>query len=103
MDLVLNYSLLRERPDYFLRIKQEDLDGFIAHEYECLQEAMKFVEDGGQLVYMIETISNKEGHGVIDKFLKEHSEFTAVDEKQFFPCNSMESAFYYAILQKKGQ
>lgn len=97
------YSLLRERPDYFLRIKQEDLDGFIAHEYECLQEAMKFVEDGGQLVYMIETISNKEGHGVIDKFLKEHSEFTAVDEKQFFPCNSMESAFYYAILQKKGQ
>lgn len=96
------YSLLRERPDFFLRIKQEDLDGFIAHEYECLEESAKFVEEDGQLIYFIETISNKEGHGVIDRFLKEHKEFTAVDEKQFFPCNSMESAFYFAILRKKG-
>ena len=98
-----HYSLLRERPDYFLKIKQEDLDGFINHEYECLEEAGKFVEDNGELVYMIETISNKEGHGVIDKFLKEHPEFTAVDEKQFFPCNSMESTFYFAILRKRGK
>ena len=98
-----HYSLLRERPDYFLKIKQEDLDGFIAHEYECLIEAGKFVEEDGQLVYIVETISNKEGHGVIDRFLKEHPEFIAVDEKQFFPCNSMESTFYFAILRKRGK
>ena len=36
------------------------------------------------------------------EIVKEHKEFTAVDEKQFFPCNSMESAFYFAILRKKG-
>lgn len=98
-----HFSLLRERPDFFLRIKQENLDSFIAHEYECLEESSKFVEENGELVYIVETISNKEGHGIIDRFLKEHKEFEVVDEKQFFPCNSLESAFYFAILRRRGQ
>ena len=98
-----HFSLLRERPDFFLRIKQENLDGYINHEYECLIEGSKFVEENGELVYIVETISNKEGHGIIDRFLKENKQFEVVDEKQFFPCNSLESAFYFAILRRRGQ
>ena len=97
-----HFALLRERPDFFLRIKQELLDGYIAHQYECLIEGSKFVEDDGQLIYMVETISNKEGHGIIDRFLKENKNFEAIEEKQFFPCNSLESSYYFAILHKRG-
>ena len=93
-----NFALLRSKPEYFLRIKQEELDFLIVHEMECLDECSKLVEEGGQLVYMVPTLSNKEGHGIVDKFLKSHANYKLVDEKQFFPCNSLESAFYFAIL-----
>ena len=93
-----NFALLRSKPEFFLRIKQEELDTLISHEMECLDECSKLVEEGGQLVYMVPTLSNKEGHGIIDRFLKSHPQYKLVDEKQFFPCNSLESAFYFAIL-----
>ena len=97
------FSSLRSRPEFFLRIKQDELDGLIAHEYQVLLDAKDYVEEGGDLLYIIETISNKEGHGNIEKFLKENSEqFTLKDEKQFFPCNSSESSLYFAILHRRG-
>ncbi|MCR5505933.1 MAG: hypothetical protein K6F07_02965 [Bacilli bacterium] len=97
------FSALRNKPEFFLRINQEELDGYISHEYEALSDAKKYVEEGGDMLYMIETMSNKEGHGNIERFLKENQdEFTLVDEKQFFPCNSLESAFYFAILRRRG-
>ena len=96
-----NFALLRNRPEFFLRIKQEELDGFINHEMECLDECSKLVEEGGQLVYMVQTLSNKEGHGIIDRFIRNHPNYQLIDEKQFFPCNSLESSFYFAILSLK--
>ena len=97
------FSSLRSRPEFFLRIKQDELDGLIAHEYQVLLDAKDYVEEGGDLLYIIETISNKEGHGNIEKFLKENGEqFTLKDEKQFFPCNSSESSLYFAILHRRG-
>ena len=96
------FATLRSRPEFFLRINQDELDNIIAHEYEVLNDAKDYVEEGGELLYMIETMSNKEGHGNIERFLKENENFTLKDEKQFFPCNSLESAFYFAILHRRG-
>ncbi len=96
------FDLLRSTPDYFLRIKQEDLDKIIADEYSCLEECAKFVEDDGELVYMIPTLSRKESNSLIANFLVNHPEFSLIEEHQFFPFESYDSNMYYARLKKNG-
>ena len=43
-------DLLRSTPDYFLRVKQEQLDTIIQEEFKCLEECSKYVEVDGELV-----------------------------------------------------
>lgn len=96
------FDLLRSTPDYFLRIKQEDLDNIINEEYNCLEECSKFVEDDGELVYMIPTLSRKESSSLVANFLVNHPDFSLVEEHQFFPFESYDSNMYYARLKKNG-
>ena len=94
------FDLFRSTPDYFLRIKQNQLDEILAHEYSCLVESSAFVEEGGELVYMVPTISRKESNSLIAKFLVEHTDYSLIEEKQYFPFDSFDSCLYYARLKK---
>ena len=96
-------DLLRSTPDYFLRIKQEQLDQIIVDEYNCLEECSKFITDDGELVYMIPTLSRKESNSLIANFLVNHPEFSLIEEHQFFPFESFDSCLYYARLKKMGE
>ncbi len=95
-------DLLRSTPDYFLRVKQEQLDGIIQEEFKCLDECSKFIEDDGELVYMIPTLSRKESNSLIADFLISHPDFSLIEEHQFFPFESFDSCMYYARLKKVG-
>lgn len=94
------FDLFRSTPDYFLRIKQEGLDELIANESACLAECSKYVEDGGELVYMVPTLSRKESNNVIAKFLVENKDFELIEERQFFPFEVYDSCLYSARLKK---
>lgn len=96
-------DLLRSTPDYFLRIKQEQLDEIIVGQLNSLEECSKFVEDDGELVYMIPTLSRKESNSLIANFLVKHPEFSLIEEHQFFPFESFDSCMYYARLKKMGE
>jgi len=93
------FSLLRNTPDYFLKIDQTNMDAFINGEKEALNEVADLIDDGGNIVYCIDTVSQKEGHLLIESFLNEHSDFSLVEEKQFLGFGSS-SSMYYAILTK---
>lgn len=96
-------DLLRSTPDYFLRVKQEQLDQIILEEYNCLEECSKYVEDDGELVYMIPTLSRKESNSLIANFLVNHPNYSLIEEHQFFPFESYDSCMYYARLRKMGE
>ena len=93
-------DLLRTTPDYFLKIKQNQLDDILASEMSSLEESANFVETGGELIYMISTMSRKESNSLIANFLIKHPEFSLVEEKQFFPFEIYDSCLYYARLKK---
>ena len=95
-----NFSLLRETPDYFLRFKPENFDELIAKELDLLNQVDQFVEDDGEIVYLIPTISYKESHGVVEKFLLANKNYSLLEEKQFLPCDPYNSSLYFAILRK---
>lgn len=97
------FDLLRSTPDYFLRIKQDKLDGIILEEMNALESCSKVVEIDGKLVYMIPTICKKESSNLIATFLTNHPNFELIEERQFFPFESFDSCLYYAIMKKKGE
>jgi 16S rRNA C967 or C1407 C5-methylase (RsmB/RsmF family) len=96
-----NFELLRTTPDYFLRFDPKTLDSILSEQYKSLCECSSFVEDEGKLVYLIPTISNKEGRGIVDKFLQEHTDFYLEEERQLFPFDPYDSSLYFAILRKR--
>ena len=94
-------NLLQILPDYFLRFDIEKLDELIAGQRKALNEAASQVEEGGYLLYLVDTISKKENSGVINEFLKEHPEFTLTRDKLYFPYKKYGGSFYFAILKKE--
>ena len=94
------FALLRSTPDYFLRIDQSKLDEYLNDEKVSLYESAQFVEDGGNLIYCINTVNQKEGHIMIENFLNDHPDFSLVEEKQKFGFGDGDACFYYAILIK---
>lgn len=96
-------DLLRSTPDYFLRIKQDELDSLIANEENVLEECSKFVNDDGELVYMVPTLSRKESNALIANFLIKHPEYSLIEEQQFFPFESYDSCMYFARLKKNNE
>ena len=94
-------NLLQVLPDYFLRFDIEKLDDLIANQLKALKEASNQVEDGGYLLYLVDTISKKENSGVINDFLKDHPEFTLLKDKLYFPYKKYGGSYFFAVLKKE--
>ena len=93
------FDRVRTSPDFLLQYNKDGMDALIEGEKNALYGCAKFVEVGGLLVYMIYTISKKEGHNMIVSFLHDHSEFKLESEKQSFPFEDSDTAMYVAVLR----
>lgn len=96
-----NFDLIREYPDYLLHFKKDGMDQLFAKEKAMLEGVSKYVREGGTLLYMIYTISKKEGHQTVEDFTLRHTEFKLVREAQLFPFEDLDTALYYAVLRKE--
>ena len=93
-------NLLQVLPDYFLRFDMQKLDDLIANQNKALQEASAQVEDGGYLLYLVDTISRKETMGLVNEFLRNNENFSLVRDKQYFPYKKYGGSYYFAVLKK---
>ena len=96
-----NFDLIREKPDYLLHFKKEKMDALFKQEKDVLENSASFVAEGGTLVYLIYTISKKEGENTIKDFLTNHNEFKLVKMEQRFPFDKYDTSMFYAILKKE--
>ncbi len=97
-----NFDLIREQPDYLLHFKKDSMDALFQQEKDTLEGVSSFVAEKGKLIYMVFTISKKEGHNTINEFLLKHPEFHMIEEKQEFPFEEYDTALYYAVLEKNS-
>lgn len=95
-----NFASFKTNPDYFLKFKQSDLDSIIQGEKDALHEASLLLQDGGELLYAVPTLSVKEGRDLIKKFLLTHPDLVLAEEKQIFPFTSYDTTMYFARLRK---
>ena len=97
-----SFAEFRKTPDFFNRVDPSLLDGYIANQLAALLSASEFVNDGGNLIYMVPTMDKKETVQIIDSFLKEKKGFSLVEQKQFLPFDRYDSTLFIAILRKEN-
>lgn len=85
---------------YIVRMKQSTLDVYIKRQRHLLETTSRYINDGGSLVYINDTLDKKENTMVVNDFLSRHSEYELVKEKQYYPFDDYNCG-YYALLRKK--
>lgn len=95
-----NFDLIPFIPDYILHFKKEDMTKIFEEEKAALHGCSKFVRLGGLLVYMVYTISKKEGRGIVTSFLENHKNFKVIEESQIFPYQELDTSLYVAVMEK---
>lgn len=96
-------NMLEVLPDYFLHFDINQLDELISGQIKALNEAALQVEEGGYLLYLVNTISKKENSGVINTFLKDHPDFTLLKDKLYFPYKKFGGSYFFAVLKKENK
>lgn len=70
-------GIIRRKPEIRLK-KKSEIEGLPEIQYRILCNAVKYLKEGGRLVYSTCTLNPQENSQVCDRFLKEHPEFSAV-------------------------
>lgn len=93
---------LSKKPDIKWTTEKEDLRRMKRLQIELLQEASKFVKDGGVLVYSTCTIEPEENDMVIEKFLSNNSNFEIDPAQNYLSEELCDNNFLKTLPQKHG-
>lgn len=96
-------GVLGRKPEIKYRLTEEDVRSLAEIQREILECVQAYVKPNGRLVYSTCTISEKENEEQTAGFLKRHTEFEKVAEKQILPrTDYLGDGFYICVMQRKG-
>lgn len=72
-------GLIAKKPEIRWRVQSEDILGLKEVQLNILENAARYLKEGGTLVYSTCTITREENEDVINSFLKKHTEFKGAD------------------------
>ncbi len=93
---------LSHKPEIRMHVSPESLDELVRLQASILENASKYLKEGGRLVYSTCTLNRKENENQVNAFLKRHPEFERSSEKTWFPYELESDGFYAAVLTKTG-
>ena len=91
---------LQSRPDLRWRVSEQSLSELAELQSQILAAGADALGPGGTLVYSVCTISQREGAGVIARFLAHRREFALQDSFQLLPHRDGTDGFYVARLRR---
>lgn len=105
-------GVLRRRAEARWRKQRKDLKLFPPLQLAILEQAAKYVKDGGRMVYSTCTIEQSENHYLVEEFLANHPEWQRVPfvhprtgeevtELQLLPQVDEIDGFYICVLERK--
>jgi len=102
------FGLMRKKPDIRYSRTKEDIYELASVSQKILDNAARYLKDGGILVFSTCTIEPLENEKTIEKFLSEHKEFSLypfgdkMQYKTFYPCVDDTDGFFVCRLKKNG-
>lgn len=105
-------GVLRRRAEARWRKQRKDLKLFPPLQLAILEQAVKYVKEGGRMVYSTCTIEQSENHYLVEEFLANHPEWQRVPfvhprtgeevtELQLLPQVDEIDGFYICVLERK--
>ena len=105
-------GVLRRRAEARWRESKKNLQEFPPLQLRILENAYRYIKDGGKLVYSTCTVEYSENHYLIKKFLEKHEDWEyagvrhpltgeTLEELQLLPQKDGIDGFYICALQKK--
>lgn len=103
-------GVVRRHPDIKWLRRPEDIVGFAQQQAQILGALWRTLATDGKLLYATCSVFARENRGVIEEFLRQHSDArqlplplpeSGMNEGQLLP-NDQHDGFYYALLQKQA-
>ncbi|MBR4019675.1 MAG: hypothetical protein IKI99_00010 [Firmicutes bacterium] len=94
-------GVLRRKPEIKLRPVLEEVKELAEKQLAILENACQYVKPGGDLLYSTCTINKKENGDVVRRFLKHHTEYEMIEERQLLPGTDNTDGFYICKLHRK--
>lgn len=94
------FGIIRRKPE----IRYKDLDSIKDLpdiQYNILDISSRYLKQGGRIIYSTCTLNKRENERVVEKFLKNHTDFTLIEQKTTFPSQDGGDGFYYAVMERK--
>lgn len=95
-------GVIHKKPDIKYNRTAEDIEQLCKIQERILENAARYLKDGGVLVYSTCTIFNDENEKRVELFLKRHKEFEKEFEKLYFAHETGGSGFYICRMVKKS-
>lgn len=86
------------KPEIRLRLTPDDFISLSIIQQKILENASKYLNGNGILIYSTCTLDPLENEEQVSKFLKEHSDFELIKQHTIIPDNGHDG-FYYAIMR----
>lgn len=93
-------GVIHKKPDIKYSRDENSISALSETQSAILENAARYVKDGGVLVYSTCTILKEENGDVTERFLASHKEFSSVFEKQILTGADGESGFYICKMIK---
>lgn len=95
------FGIIRRKPE--IRYKNlDDIKELPQIQYNILFTSSRYLKSGGVIIYSTCTLNKKENEQVVDRFLKDNTDFSLVENKTVFPTKNGGDGFFYSILKKKN-
>lgn len=92
-------GIIRRKPDIKWNKVNGQLEDIVTLQKRILEVSSKYVKPGGVLVYSTCTIQDEENIGVVEDFLKYHSQFTLQTIEEYFPEEFKKSTLKQGYIQ----
>lgn len=96
------FGVIRRKPEIKYKTKQQ-IAPLPELQKAILHNASQYVRQKGVLLYSTCTLLPEENRCQTACFLKEHPDFTKIEEKTFFADALKGDGFYYALLERRGK
>lgn len=94
------YGTLSRKSDIKVFMQSNDMDTLIPIQAGILRKSAQMVKPDGILVYSTCTLNKKENEKQVAAFLKEHPNFTLLEERTIFPFTYACDGFYMAKMKR---